>query len=388
MAYVISVSNGKGGVAKTTSCIALGSSLAVMGYQVLLVDLDANANLTLGFGSLPENPVGYSKDLFFTGSSQFVKGTKTSFKNLDIVPSSKELTFIDGNAFFNSSTTLLKLALRMPSLKSYDFVIIDCPPALGFLTTNALTASDLLIIPTQPEFFSAYAIQLMFQTIGDIRQKTNPYLKYKILITLLDLRLREHENILNQLQKHLGDSLYKNRIQVDTHFRESQTLGIPITYSAPDSRGTLQYKVLAQEIVDDISKEGYPLNNQQHDGTVLKKKDGNNQENQRKQPSHQTTSQSNFKPTPGDRACPFFGSLQDPQTMLTYPSVMNRCHHGKPIVSPIFAHQTHYCLSNQYSSCPLLINETTKSLPSGLRSPVEKSELLRYLKGWVQAKIS
>ena len=228
MAYVISMSNGKGGVAKTTSCIALGSSLAVMGYQVLLVDLDANANLTLGFGSFPENPVGYSKDLFFTGSSQFVKGTKTGFKNLDIIPSSKELTFIDGNAFFNSSTTLLKLALRMPSLESYDFVIMDCPPALGFLTNNALTASDLLIIPTQPEFFSAYAIQLMFQTIGDIRQKTNPYLKYRILITLLDLRLREHGNILNQLQKHLGESLYKTRIQVDPHFRESQTLGIPI----------------------------------------------------------------------------------------------------------------------------------------------------------------
>jgi len=388
MAYVISISNGKGGVAKTTSCIALGSSLAVMGYQVLLIDLDANANLTLGFGYFPEKPVGYSKDLFFAGSAQFVKGIKTGFKNLDIIPSNKELSSINEKTFFNSSTTLLKLAFRTPSLKSYDFILVDCPPALGFLTTNALTASDLLIIPTQPEFFSAYAIQSMFQEIGDIRQKANPYLKYRILITLLDQRLREHGNILNQLQKHLGDSLYKTTIQVDTHFRESQTLGIPITYSAPESRGALQYKILVQEIVDDITKQGHDLTKRQYGGSSLKKFDGYNPDTQRNQPSNQATMQSKNMPVEVDLGCPYFGCLQDSQTMLTYPSIMNRCHRARPIVSPIFTHQTQYCLSNQYSSCPLLVDETTKSLPTNLRTPIERSELLHYLTSWVMAKIS
>jgi len=368
MAYVISLSNGKGGVAKTTSCIALGGSLAVLGYKVLLIDLDANANLTLGFGFFPEQPVRYSKDLFLIGNDRSVKGLKTGFKNLDIIPSNHELSSLEERTPSNGSLSLLKLALQTSSLDSYDFIVIDCPPSLGFLTTNALTASNLLVIPTQPEFFSAYALQTMFFTIGNIRQRTNPSLKYRVLITLLDLRLREHSNILNQLQKHLGDSLYKTRIQVDTHFRESQTQGVPITYAMPDSRGTLQYKILAQEIVNSIKQGGYQFNKQI--------------------PPVQVSSHPTSKSVKTEVGCPYLGCLQDPQTMLTYPTAMNRCQRANPAVPPILTHQNQYCLSNQYSACPMLVDKTRKSLPANLRYPIDKSELLQYLKSWVRAKIS
>jgi len=131
---------------------------------------------------------------------------------------------------------------------SYDYVLIDCPPALGSITTNALGAADLLIIPTQPVYFSAYALRNMMSLIRKVRQDGNPNLAYRILVTMLDRRNRSHRNIYEQLRSTFGDGVLTTVIEIDTKLRESPIAGVPITQYKSSTRGSVQYRVLAQEL--------------------------------------------------------------------------------------------------------------------------------------------
>ena len=142
-------------------------------------------------------------------------------------------------------------AERLP----YDYILLDCPPALGAITLNALSAANLLIIPTQAEYFSAYALRNMMGTIRRIRQDVNPGLAYRILVTLLDRRNRTHRNIFEQLQTTFGQGVFTTVIEIDTKLRESPIAGVPITHYKPSSRGSQQYRVLAQELIEYAKEE-------------------------------------------------------------------------------------------------------------------------------------
>ncbi|MGB8981636.1 MAG: ParA family protein, partial [Anaerolineales bacterium] len=145
-------------------------------------------------------------------------------------------------------------ALRAAELP-YDYILLDCPPALGAITLNALSAADLLIIPTQAEYFSAYALRNMMGTIRRVRQESNPNLAYRILVTLLDRRNRTHRNIFEQLQATFGQGVFTTVIEIDTKLRESPIAGVPITQYKPASRGSQQYRVLAQELIEYAKEE-------------------------------------------------------------------------------------------------------------------------------------
>lgn len=245
----------------------------------------------------------------------------------------------------------------------------------------------------------------MFSVIRDVRQKNNPDLKYRILITLLDLRLRDHINMLNQLKKYLGESLYKTLISIDTNFRKSHINGVPINHLAPTSRGALQYRELAQEIIKDLEGESMDLQEQTVAGksTEINKFDLNPITpaaiNPTPRDAHDTYPNNTSRTAPtkfsqderqsGRGAfCSYLGRDEDPHTMLAYPSIWNKCHHAKPIVSPSLNHQNIFCLSNNHFSCPLLQGKTRGNLPAQLRAPMDKSELLRYFTNWIKAKIS
>jgi chromosome partitioning protein len=150
--------------------------------------------------------------------------------------------------------TTLRDALEAASLP-HDYILLDCPPALGAITLNALAASDLLIIPTQAEYFSAYALRNMMGTIRRIRQDVNPALAYRILVTLLDRRNRTHRNIFEQLQATFGQGVFTTVIEIDTKLRESPIAGLPITQYKPNSRGSQQYRVLVQELIEYAKEE-------------------------------------------------------------------------------------------------------------------------------------
>jgi chromosome partitioning protein len=256
MSYVIAVSNEKGGVAKTTSTLSLGAILAEAGHRVLLMDLDPQANLTLALGIEPGSSAVSSSHILIESAPLLDACVHTDIQGLDLVPSHSSIETAEQYLPVRSHYTLgIRNALEAASPLAYDFVFLDCPPFLGAITTNALSAADLLIIPTQAEYFSAYALRNMMGLIRRVRQESNPGLGYRILITLLDRRNRTHRNIQEQLQNTFGDGMFHTVIEVDTKLRESPIAGLPITQYRPGARGSQQYRELAQELMEYVQQK-------------------------------------------------------------------------------------------------------------------------------------
>ena len=255
MAYVIAMSNEKGGVAKTTSTLSLGAALAELNHRVLLFDLDPQSNLSLALGFESEEASVTSANILLEGAAIQSAIRKSEIENLDIIPSSFRIE--NAEQFLPMRTqymNTLRDALEADSLP-YDYILLDCPPALGAITLNALSAANLLIIPTQAEYFSAYALRNMMGTIRRVRKEVNPSLAYRILVTLLDRRNRTHRNIFEQLQSTFGQGVFITVIEIDTKLRESPIAGVPIMQYKPNSRGSQQYRVLAQELVEYVKEE-------------------------------------------------------------------------------------------------------------------------------------
>ena len=255
MAFTIAMSNEKGGVAKTTSTLSLGAALAELGHRVLLIDLDPQSNLSLAMGFEAGDAEVTSASVLVDNASIKTAIHKTEVKNLDIVTSNSRIETAEQFLPMRSHyLATLRAALEAAELP-YDYILFDCPPALGAITLNALSAADLLIIPTQAEYFSAYALRNMMGTIRRVRQESNPNLAYRILVTLLDRRNRTHRNIFEQLQATFGQGVFTTVIEVDTKLRESPIAGMPITQYKPTSRGSQQYRVLAQELIEYAKEE-------------------------------------------------------------------------------------------------------------------------------------
>jgi chromosome partitioning protein len=250
MTTTIAISNQKGGVAKTTTCLSLGACLAELGQTVLLIDIDPQASLTLSLGIKPEEVRRSVEDALLGNASLISVSRESSVFGLDIVPAGRRLVVIDkilyGRADYES---YLKNALAVLPPRVYDTVLIDCPPAFAALTLNALTAADSLIIPTQCEYYAARALRQVLELVKVVRGKTNPQLTYRVLVTMYDRRNTISHVIFEQLQQGLNGALFKTVIEIDTKLRESPVYGQPITSYAPDTRGAEQYRALAKELV-------------------------------------------------------------------------------------------------------------------------------------------
>jgi chromosome partitioning protein len=254
MSYIIAISNEKGGVAKTTTTMSLGAALVETGRKVLLIDLDTQGNLTLAAGLEPKELERTSRDVLLDGETLNGAISKTRTLGLDIVPANNRMDQAESLLPVRLNyANLLRDSIQRAALE-YGYILLDCPPILGAITLNALTAANLLIIPTQAEYFSAYALRDMMALIRRVRSETNPALAYRILITLLDQRNRTHRTIREQLQQTFGVGLFETVIEVDTKLRESPIAGTPITQFKSGSRGSLQYRALAQELIDYVQQ--------------------------------------------------------------------------------------------------------------------------------------
>ena len=246
MTHIIAIANAKGGVAKTTTTLSLGASLAEMGRKVLLIDLDPHANLTLSLGFKPASFERTVAGLLLGNDDLNGAVIPTNFRDLDLVPSNHELNLAEPHLLVRADYMML-LDATLNDSQSYDTIIIDCPPTTGTLTKNALSAADLLIIPTQPEYFSAHALRDMLNLILAIRQENNPKLRYRILLTMVDKRNRIHRSLAEQIRTAFNEAIYDIEIEIDTRLRESAILGQPINQYSPESRATIQYRALAEE---------------------------------------------------------------------------------------------------------------------------------------------
>ena len=254
MAYVIAVANEKGGVAKTTTTISLGASLADAGQRVLLIDLDPQANLSLSLGTEPEKVQQTMVKVFTDSASLSSVITETNVKNLDLVPSNIEMRMLER---FLPTRAGYETAIRRTltnNISDYQYLIFDCPPFLGSVTLNALVASNLLLVPTQAEYFSIYALRNLMNLLRRIRTQYNPGLTYRLVLTMYDRRNRIHRNLSEQLQTTFGNGLFSTVIETDTKLRESSIAGMPIIIHAPKSRSAIQYRALAQEILQYVKE--------------------------------------------------------------------------------------------------------------------------------------
>ena len=257
MTKVISLVNQKGGVGKTTTSINLAASLGKLGKKSLLVDLDPQGNCTTGLGVNKGN-IKYSIYDVLNGTVEAKKAiVKTGFTLLSIIPATINLAGLDiellekgyQNAAFKKNEQL-RNALE-PIKDNYDFIIIDCPPSLGLLTTNALVASDSVIIPVQCEFFALEGITQLLNTIIMTQTRLNPNLKIEgVLLTLLDSRTNLGLEVVEEVRKFFKDKVFNTIIPRLIRLVEAPSHGEPINEYDPTSRAAEAYMNLDKEVID------------------------------------------------------------------------------------------------------------------------------------------
>ena len=251
MTIVVAIANEKGGVGKTTTALSLGAALAELRQQVLLIDLDPQANLTLGVGLRPgQAPASIAEVLLGDAALSDIL-LPTQVAGLSIAPASDDL--LQAERFLPVRQDF-ELILRdaLSASPDYDSVVVDCPPALGPLTRSALGAADLLVIPTQCEFFSAFALRQVINLVRSVRERVNPGLRYRLLLTMVDLRNAMHRSLAEEIRLAFGAAVFRSAIEVDARLRESPAFGKPITEYAPASRGAQQYRELALELTEHV----------------------------------------------------------------------------------------------------------------------------------------
>ncbi len=248
---ILAVVNQKGGVGKTTSTINLGAALALEGARVLLVDFDPQGALSVGLGLNPNSLDLTIYNLLLDSSVTFdevVQGSRV--EGLDLLPSNIDLA---GAEIMLVSEVAREQSLRRaltPVRGRYNYVLIDCPPSLGLLTVNALTAADAVLIPLECEYFALRGMALLMDTITKIQERINPELQVEgIVATMLDARTIHGREVLSRVTDAFGDKLFKTIIHKTIKFAEAPVVGEPIVTYAPKSNGAREYRDLAREVV-------------------------------------------------------------------------------------------------------------------------------------------
>ena len=251
MTTTIAVSNQKGGVAKTTTCLSLGASLSEMGHFVLLIDLDPQSHLTLSMGLRPKELRRTVGDALLRNNSLVSVSRESSMLGLDIAPANQGLVVLE-KVLYGQPGFQFRLKEGLGSMGDgfYDFVLIDCPSSFGTLTLNALTAADVLIVPIQCEYFAAHTLLDYIRLVQHTQEKINPSLKLRVLVTMYDRRNKICRVTLDRMQHELNSVIFETIIEVDTKLRESPAFGQPVTLYAPKTRGAEQYRALAKELLN------------------------------------------------------------------------------------------------------------------------------------------
>lgn len=249
MAKVIAVTNQKGGVGKTTTSINLAASLVKTRRRVLLVDIDPQGNATMGSG-VTKDSIEYSIYQVLLGIEPIDKATRSTEGGFDLVPANADLAGAEIELInLDRRERRLRTALELVR-SNYDYILIDCPPALSLLTVNALVASHAVLIPMQCEYYALEGLSSLVGTIQRVRESLNPQLEIEgLLRTMYDPRNSLANEVSAQLLKHFGDKLYRTIIPRNVRLAEAPSYGKPVIAYDIQSKGAQAYLALAGEIL-------------------------------------------------------------------------------------------------------------------------------------------
>lgn len=250
MGRIIAIINQKGGVGKTTTAVNLAAGVGILGKKVLLIDADPQGNSTSGYGINKREIAFSSYDLLVTGAHAREAVIKTQFKNVSVIPANIDLA--------GAEVELISIAKRENQLKTalclikdeFDYIFIDCPPSLGLITVNALTAADAFFVPVQCEYYALEGLSQLITTVRQIKTGYNPDLELEgVLLTMFDGRLNLTQQVVDEIKKYFAKELYKTTIPRGVRLSEAPSFGRPIQYYDAKCKGADAYNALAKEFL-------------------------------------------------------------------------------------------------------------------------------------------
>ena len=250
MGKVISIANQKGGVGKTTSSINLAASLAAIEHPTLIIDIDPQSNTTSGLGIDTSTVTNSIYDVMIGSAeiSDTIRQTELDF--LDLVPAHINLVGAEIEMIDREQRERILTKAISELRDKYDFIIIDCPPSLGLLTINALTASDSIVIPVQCEYFALEGLGQLLNTIKIVRQHLNPSLDIEgVVLTMYDTRTRLSNQVADEVKRYFDDRVFKTVIARNVRLAEAPSFGKPALLYDSTSVGAKNYLALAGEII-------------------------------------------------------------------------------------------------------------------------------------------
>lgn len=244
---ILAIANQKGGVGKTTTAINLGAALAEQGLPVTIIDLDPQGNASTGLGIDAEDRNTTSYDLLIGECDWVAARRDTALPNLAIIPATPDLASAELDiAARPRRTQLLADALRLAE----GLVLIDCPPALGLLTLNAMVAADGVIVPLQAEFYALEGLSQLMLTVREVRATANPQLRIEgVLLTMVDSRNNLSQHVEADARKTLGPLVFRTVVPRNVRVSESPSYALPVIHYDPASKGSAAYRALAQELI-------------------------------------------------------------------------------------------------------------------------------------------
>ncbi|MDD4718186.1 MAG: AAA family ATPase [Eubacteriales bacterium] len=250
MGLILSVVNQKGGVGKTTTSVNVSAYLAKMGKKTLLIDADPQGNATSGIGMEKNDLERTIYDVVINGEDINDVIVSANRKNLFICPANIDLAGaeIEMVNLFSRETVLKKAFQKIKD--DYDFVIIDCPPSLGLLTVNALTASDGVVVPIQAEYYALEGLSQLLNTINKVKKHLNPSLEiFGVVVTMFDSRTQLANQVASEVRQYFGEKLFKSIIPRNVRLSEAPSHGLSISEYDKRSKGADAYEYLSKEII-------------------------------------------------------------------------------------------------------------------------------------------
>ena len=250
MGKIIAIANQKGGVGKTTTSVNLSAAMGAMGKKTLLVDVDPQGNSSSGVGIDRREKKNTMYEVLIGECTVEEALVHTEFSNLDILPTSMDLAAAELElASMEHRESVLKRAL-VPLRETYDYILIDCPPSLGIITTNALCAADTLLVPIQCEYYALEGLSQLMNTVRRIKRQYNELLDMEgVLLTMYDGRLNLTQQVVEEVKKYFPRKVFSTVIPRTVRLSEAPSFGKPIQYFDRSSKGAEAYTALAEELI-------------------------------------------------------------------------------------------------------------------------------------------